>query len=68
MPDDLLRRAKSRAALAGISIKEFFIEAIEQKLAGAKRKVRRPPPAIGDPVGTPVGVLTSEQVNDAMFG
>ena len=68
LPDDLLAHAKSRAALSGVSLKQFFIEAIEQKLAPEKTRVRRPPPAIGR-VGAPrIGILTPEQIDEAMFG
>lgn len=67
LPDELLNTAKSRAALEGISLKEFFIEAIEQKLSPPKQKVRRPPPLISTG-GTPVPNLTSEQIDEAMFG
>jgi hypothetical protein len=30
LPDELLLRAKSRAALVGISLREFFVQAIQQ--------------------------------------
>ena len=68
LPDELLRRAKGRAALAGVSLKEFFVEALEQKLAPEKNKVRRPPPAIGSSKARRIGILTPEQVDEAMFG
>ena len=44
LPDELLAQAKSRAALGGLSLKQFFIEAIEQRLAPQAPKTRRPPP------------------------
>ena len=67
LPDELLTIAKSRAALEGISLKEFFIEAIDQKLSPPKQRVRRPPPVIstGGPSFTN---LTPEQIEEAMFG
>jgi hypothetical protein len=68
LPDQLLNEAKSRAALRGISLKDFFIEAIEQTLAPEKHKVRRPPPVIGSANGRLIGVLTAEQTDEAMFG
>jgi len=68
LPDELLTRAKSRAALNGISLKEFFIQAIKHKLLPEKRKARRPPPAIGSPDAPRIGVLTPEQMDEAMFG
>ena len=68
LPDQLLARAKSRAASAGVSLKQFFVEAIEQKLAPENRKTRRPPPAIGSPKRRRIGLLTPEQIDEAMFG
>jgi hypothetical protein len=38
LPDELLMRAKSHAAVAGLSLKEFCIEALESRLAGEHRK------------------------------
>jgi hypothetical protein len=67
LPDELLRRAKSRAAAGGISLREFFIEAIERSLTPPK-KTRRPPPAIGAATAPRIGVLTPEQIDEAMFG
>jgi hypothetical protein len=68
LPDDLLTQAKTRAALSGVSLKQFFIQAIEQKLAPDKTKVRRPPPVLGSARGRRIGVLTPEQIDEAMFG
>jgi hypothetical protein len=68
LPDELLVKAKSRAALAGVSLREFFIEAVEQKLAPGTKKMRRDPPVIGGQNAPRVGVLTPEQIDDAMFG
>ena len=68
LPDDLLRRAKSAAALSGISLREFFLEAVESRLKeGKRKKARRPPPCVGEP-GLPAVNLTREQVDEAMFG
>jgi hypothetical protein len=67
LPDKLLSRAKSRAALEGVSLKELFIEALEQKLSPFPRKVRRPPPLLSTG-GRPVPDLTDEQIQEAMFG
>jgi hypothetical protein len=67
LPDELLKRAKSRAALDGVSLKEFFMEAVEQKLTPQVKKVRRPPPSIGDPNGPKISDLTPEQIEEAMF-
>ena len=68
LPDELLKLAKSRAALSGISLREFFIEAVEQKLAPPKRKVRRDPPIIGSADGPKIPDLTPEQLDEAYFG
>ena len=68
LPDELLGLAKSKAALEGISLKELFIAALEQKLAPEKRKQRLPPPTVGSPRGRRIGVLTPEQIDEAMFG
>jgi len=66
LPDELLARAKSQAALQGLSLKELFIEAIEQRLTRPK-KVRRPPPTVGSARGPKIRV-TREQIDEAMFG
>lgn len=68
LPDDLLAQAKVRAAVSGVSLRQFFIEAVEQKLAPQKTKTRRVPPAVGGPKGPRLGILTPEQINEAMFG
>ncbi len=68
LPDVLLMQAKSRAALRGISLKDFFIEAIGKAVAPEKAKVRRPPPTVPGPRNPRVGLLTREQIDEAMFG
>jgi hypothetical protein len=67
LPDKLLTRAKSRAAAEGVSLKDFFIDALERKLAPPARKVRRPPPLISTG-GKLVPDLTGEQIDEALFG
>jgi len=67
IPDELLRRARSQATADGISFREFLIAAIERRLAPEKKKTRRPPPTIGDPDGPPIGLLSREQIDEAMF-
>ena len=65
LPDELLAQAKSKAALSHITLREFFIEAVKQKLE-PPAKTRRPLPVIE---GTPrIGILTPEQLDEAMFG
>lgn len=68
LPDELLAQAKVVAAVSGISLRQFFVEAVQQKLSPEKRKVRRDPPMIGDPNGPPMQPLTREQIDEAMFG
>lgn len=68
LPDELLARAKSHAALTGISLREFFIKAVEQKLAPQTRKTRRPPPAVGSASAPKIRILKPEQIDEAMFG
>ena len=68
VPDDLLVQAKSLAALAGVTLREYFIEALRQKLAPPAGKVRRPPPEIGSADSPRIGVLTADQIDEAMFG
>jgi hypothetical protein len=68
LPDELLKKAKSRAALSGISLREFFIEAVERKLEPEAKKVRRPLPAVGSKHSPVIRALTPEQIDEAMFG
>lgn len=67
LPDELLARAKSRAALERKSLKEFFIAAVEEKLTPPVKKVRRPLPVISTG-GPPIHDLTSEQIEEILFG
>jgi hypothetical protein len=68
LPDELLTQAKNAAALEGISLRQFFVQAIRYRLAPEKRKVRRLPPAIGDVNAPRMAPLTREQIDEAMFG
>jgi hypothetical protein len=68
LPDELLALAKSAAALNGISLRQFFIEAVQSRLAPEKRKVRKAPPAIGDAQAPRMTAATREQIDEAMFG
>jgi len=68
LPDELLARAKSTAALSGISLRQFFIDAVRDRLTPAKPKVRKAPPAIGDAHAPRMEPLTREQIDEAMFG
>ena len=72
MPDDLLSRAKSAAALSRISLRAFFIEAVEEKLTATISskpvKVRKAPPAIGGLDGATISPVSRELLDEAMFG
>jgi len=68
LPDELLILAKSAAALEGISLRQFFVQAIQYRLTPEKRKVRKAPPAIGDANAPRMMPLTREQIDEAMFG
>lgn len=65
LPDDLLDRARRHAAESGLTLKQFFITAIENSMASPV-KVRREPPAIDGPAN--LRLLTSEEIDEAMFG
>lgn len=67
LPDDLLSAAKIRAAQDGISLREFFIAAVQRGIAQGK-KVRREPPRVGSKDGPPIADLTREDIDEAMFG
>jgi hypothetical protein len=68
MPDELLEQARLRASEKGISLKQFFIESVENSLVTSTRKRRRNPPVIGGPNAPRFGVLAAEQIDEAMFG
>jgi hypothetical protein len=69
LPDELLSQAKVRASSAGIPLRQLFIEAVQQRLAPPPvKKVRRPPPEIGSPDAPRIGILTADQIDEALFG
>ena len=68
LPDELLTLARNSAAVNGISLRQFFIEAVQSRLAPEKRKFRKAPPAIGDAHAPGMKALTREQIDEAMFG
>lgn len=44
LPDDLFRAAKATAARQGRSLREFFTEALQEKLRDERREGPMPPP------------------------
>jgi hypothetical protein len=68
LPDELMARAKCQAAATGISLQEFFLHAITERLVAEATKVVRIPPAIGRSDAGTIGILTPEQIDEAMFG
>ena len=68
LPDELLTRAKIEAVSSGISLREFFIQAVQQKLAPERKKIRRDPPSIGSYDAPIMQPLSREQIDEAMFG
>lgn len=67
LPDEIMMRAKKKAAESGLTLREFFQSAVEEKLAGPK-KPRLDPPVVGSADGPPIRDLTLEQIDEAMFG
>jgi hypothetical protein len=65
LPDELLQKARQQAAESGVSLKEFFISALERRLA-TPVKLRREPPTIPGPAN--MGLLSREEIDEAMFG
>jgi len=51
-----------------MSLRQFFVEAVRDRLSHEKPKVRRTPPAIGDVHAHRMEPLTREQIDEAMFG
>jgi hypothetical protein len=68
IPDTILEGAKSRAAAAGISLRQFFIDAVQSKLAPERKKMRTEPPVIGRPGDPRIPVLSGEELDEIMFG
>ena len=68
LPDELLDAAKTNAAAAGASLRQFFIDAVQQKLAPGRIKIRTEPPVIGHPGEQSIHVLSGEELDEAMFG
>ena len=65
LPDELLQKARQQAAESGVSLKDFFISALERRLM-APAKVRQPPPAVDGPES--MCLLAREEIDEAMFG
>jgi hypothetical protein len=67
LPDELLAQARVNAASRGISLRQFFIEAVRYTLMPEKHKIRKAPPAIGNTRAPRIKALTREQIDEAMF-
>jgi hypothetical protein len=69
-PDALLHRARTKAQQSGLTLRELLIQALELRLAEpAPKKIRRDPPSISSDEGSPArGLLSREQIDEAMFG
>ena len=68
LPDELMTRAKVRAAQSGQTLKQFFVMAVEEKLSLGPKKPRLDPPVVGGTDGPPIRVLTAEEIDEVMFG
>jgi len=68
LPDTLLEAAKARAACAGVSLRQFFIDAVQNQLRPPQKKIRTQPTVIGGAGVSPVPVLSGEELDDVMFG
>lgn len=65
LPDQLLEQARQRASETGVPLKQFFVSAVEQRLA-LPSKARRDPPVVDGPTG--MRLVTREEIDEAMFG
>ena len=68
LPDELLTQAKIMAEFSGISLGQFLMEAVQNKLTPRKIKTRKELPTIGDANAPMMMPLTPEQIDEAMFG
>lgn len=68
LPDALLREAKMVATQENLTLKQLFVEALEHRIRGTRRKMRLTPPQIGGSEGPLIDLLTPEQTDKAMFG
>jgi hypothetical protein len=73
LPDDLLRQAKSKAALSGIKLKDLIARYVEEGLrqgtpltGSDTRPARRrsPPPVIIPARGIPIQALTADELRE----
>jgi hypothetical protein len=65
LPDNLLEQARQRAQETGVSLKEFFVSAVAQRLA-VPNNMRYDPPVVDGPADMPL--VTREEMDEAMFG
>jgi hypothetical protein len=68
LPDDLFRRVKARAALKGVSLKEFFADLIEKAMSeGFEEKgygQKRPFPVAIPPAGRKIKSFTNAELDE----
>ncbi len=67
IPEKLFRQVKARAALEGISLREFVLRGLQLAIQSTPGKVPRPRadfPLVRAAPGTPI--LTDEKVNEAL--
>lgn len=69
LSDELMRRVKVEAAREGKSMREFFVMALEMKLAGERegRKERGSWPTVGNAGGPEIPVFSSEELDELLF-
>jgi hypothetical protein len=73
LPDQLFRRAKTKAAMEGTSLKELITRFIEQGLGDhgqesrRNRSLRSQPPVIRSATGRPILVLSNADI-EALLG
>ena len=65
LPDELMTRAKVRAAQEGVTLKDLFVSAMEQRLIAPEKKKRRLIPTFI--TGGPVRSATREEIAEAAF-
>lgn len=71
VPDAVMVRVKVHAAAVGASMRNYFVEALEEKLARtshSRTRERKPFPVVGRTDGPPIAPLTREQIEEEVLG